>query len=323
VLAVLLDAEDVDGVLLSGYFGGYSTQAGGVEQLELAAAREMATLVPERGKPVVVHTMFPLSPSSEALRAAGIPVHRHLESATRVLSGVVALSLPAFEEELPAAAVPVADASYDGAKGLFAEAGLDFPASRTVHRREDLPDALAVTGFPVVLKALGQVHKSDAGGVVLGLADEHAAVAAYDDLVARLAPPAVSVEAMADLGNGVEVIAGCVRDRTFGPVLMVGIGGVLTEVLADTVCALAPVDPDRARAMLLGLRGAPLLHGVRGRSPVDLDALAVAVSAVSRVAAEHPELAELEVNPLLATPSGAVALDARVVPGQSPLTSRR
>ena len=183
-----------------------------------------------------------------------------------------------------------------------------------MHDRDSLAEALAVTGFPVVLKALGAVHKSDSGGVVLGLRDEESAAAAYDDLVARLAPPAVSVESMADLAEGVEVIAGCLRDRTFGPVLMVGLGGVHAEVLADSVCALAPVDAGQAKEMLLALRGAALLRGVRGRRPVDLDALAEAVSRVSRVGAEHPELAELEVNPLLVTPSGTVALDARVVP---------
>ncbi len=322
-LETLLEADEVDGVLLSGYFGGYSTQPGGVHELELAAAQDMAASVGRLGKPVVVHTMFPLSPSSEILRAAGIPVHRHLESATRVLSGVVALSLPSFDEQLPPAAGAIADPSYDVARGVFADAGLSFPAARTVHDRDALADALAVTGFPVVLKALGAVHKSDSGGVVLGLRDEAAALASYDDLVARLSPPAVSVESMADLAEGVEVIAGCLRDRTFGPVLMVGLGGVHAEVLADSVCALAPVDAGQAREMLLALRGAALLRGVRGRRPVDLDALAEAVSLVSRVGAEHPELSELEINPLLATPSGAVALDARVVLGQSPSTSRR
>ena len=84
---------------------------------------------------------------------------------------------------------------------------------------------------------------------------------------------------MADLGAGVELIVGCVRDRTFGPVLMVGLGGVHAEVLADTACALAPVGVDQARQLVLSLRGAALLTGVRGSKPVDLDALAAAVSA--------------------------------------------
>ena len=208
------------------------------------------------------------------------------------------------------------------ARGLFADAGILFPAACTVRSREELAAATAVTGFPLVLKALGQVHKSDAGGVVLGLGDEQAALASYDDLVTRLAPPAVSVETMADLGAGVELIVGSVRDRTFGPVLMVGLGGVQAEVLADTACALAPVAVDQAMQLLLSLRGAALLTGFRGSKPVDLDALAAAVSALSHVAAAHPELSELEINPLLAGPSGALALDARVVLAQ-PSTSRR
>jgi acyl-CoA synthetase (NDP forming) len=103
---------------------------------------------------------------------------------------------------------------------------------------------------------------------------------------------------------------------------MVGLGGIHAEVLADTACALAPIGLDQARGLVLSLRGATLLTGARGRTPVDLDAVCVAVSAVSRVAAEHPELAELEINPLLAGPAGVLALDARVVLAQ-PSTSRR
>ncbi|NUR06213.1 MAG: acetate--CoA ligase family protein, partial [Nocardioidaceae bacterium] len=180
-----------------------------------------------------------------------------------------------------------------------------------------------VTGFPVVLKALGRVHKSDGGGVMLGLRDADEARAAYARLRADLAPPAVSVEQHADTDGGVEVIVGCVRDPRFGPVLMVGLGGVLTEVLTDTVLALAPVTPERARELLLSLRGAAVLDGVRGRTPVDLDALAGLVARVSAVAAAHPEIVELELNPVLAGPSAAVALDARVVLDGQPSTSRR
>ncbi len=121
---------------------------------------------------------------------------------------------------------------------------------------------------------------------------------------------------MADLSGGVELIVGCVRDRTFGPVVMVGLGGIHAEVLADTACALAPLDVEQARRLVLSLRGAPLLTGARGRTPVDVEALAGAISTVSCVAARHPELAELEINPLLAGATGALALDARVVLGQ-------
>jgi acetate---CoA ligase (ADP-forming) len=165
-----------------------------------------------------------------------------------------------------------------------------------------------------VLKALGTLHKSDVGGVVLGLRDERAVAAAYADLRDRLSPPAVAVERMAPLEEGVELLVGARWDARFGPVALVGLGGVFTEVLRDIAVSLAPVHEATARELLLSLRAAPLLRGARGRPPVDLDAAAAAIVAISRVAAAHPEIAEVEVNPLLALPQGAVGLDARIVP---------
>ena len=314
-LAGLLGSDEVDGVLVTGYFGSYSIQSSSLGTLELAAARAMADVVGGQSKPVVVHTIHPGGPTGLLLRGAGIPVHRDVDRACAVLAALEEHPLPPYPDQ-PEAMAPVTDSSYDGARRLFAEAGITFPAARTIRGRDELAAAMDATGFPLVLKALGQVHKSDAGGVLLGIPDAATALAAYDDLVARLAPPAVSVEAMADLALGIEVIVGCVRERTFGPVVMVGIGGIHTEVLADTACALAPADQEQAKRLLLCLRGAALLSGVRGSAPVDLDALSAAVSAVSRVAAAHPELAELEVNPLLAGPSGVLVLDARVVLAQ-------
>jgi succinyl-CoA synthetase beta subunit len=248
-------------------------------------------------------------------------VHRDVDRACAVLAGLQDHPLPSYDGE-PVAAPPISDSSYDAARALFADAGIAFPAARTVRSRDELMTAMDTIGFPLVLKALGQSHKSDGGGVVLGVPDAPTAVAAYEDLVGRLAPPAVSVEEMAHLGQGVELIVGCVRDRTFGPVVMVGIGGVFAEVLADTALAIAPVSEAAARQLLLSLRGAPLLLGARGRDPVDLHALSALVSRVSHLAAAHPELVELELNPVLAGSSAAVALDARVVLGQSS-TSRR
>ena len=182
-----------------------------------------------------------------------------------------------------------------------------------MHDEAGLDAVLAEAEFPLVLKALGQQHKSDGGGVVLGLRDAAEVRAAHARLVAALDPPAFSIEAMADTSGGVEVIVGCARDPRFGPVLMVGLGGVFTEVIADSALAIAPVSVPSARALLLSLRGARVLLGARGRDPVDLDALARLVACVSQVAAAHPELTEVELNPVLAGPAGAVALDARVV----------
>jgi acyl-CoA synthetase (NDP forming) len=310
---VLLACDQVDGVLLTGFFGGYSTEESNLSEPELAAARRMAAAVAAQDKPLVAQTIYPDSPASQLLRAVGIPVHRDVDRACAVLAGLVQRSSSGLAEELPAPAPPVTDTSYAAARALFADAGVRFPAAFSVTDASGLETALETVGLPVVLKATGRLHKSEDGGVVVGLADRDAARAAYAGLVARLAPPAVSVEAMADPTDGVELVVGCVRDPKFGPVVLVGLGGVFTEVLADTACAIAPVSAGAARGLLTSLQGAPLLLGARGRAPVDLDALAELVARVSRLAAAHPELGELELNPVLAGPSGVLALDARVV----------
>jgi acyl-CoA synthetase (NDP forming) len=312
---ILLASDQVDGVLLTGFFGGYSAELSGLTEPELAAARQMADAVVAQDKPLVVQTIYPDSPANQLLRAAGIPVHRDVDRACAVLAGLLELASDGLAEQLPPSAPPVTDTSYDASRALFAEAGIAFPASTMVADAAGLETALATLRFPVVLKAVGRLHKSEGGGVVVGLGDRDAARAAYDDLVARLAPPAVSVEEMADLNEGVELIVGSVRDPKFGPVVMVGLGGVFTEVLSDTACALAPVSTDAARNLLRSLQGAPVLLGARGRPPVDLDALAGAVARVSILAAAHPELTELELNPVLAGSRRVLALDARVVLG--------
>jgi acyl-CoA synthetase (NDP forming) len=314
---ILLASDQVDGVLLTGYFGGYSTEQSNLTAPELAAAHQMADAVTGQGKPLVVQTIYPDSPASQVLRASGIPVHRDVDRACTVLAGLVERATAGLAEDLPVPAPPVTGTSYDAARELFGMSGVAFPVAVSVTDAAGLEAALQTPGlgFPLVLKATGRLHKSEGGGVVVGLADRDMVRAAYADLVTRLAPETVSVEAMADLAGGVELIVGSVRDPKFGSVVMVGLGGMFTEVLGDTACAIAPVSVDAARELLLSLRGAPVLLGARGRAPVDLAALAEVVARVSRLAAAHPELVELELNPVLAGPAGVLALDARVVLG--------
>jgi acyl-CoA synthetase (NDP forming) len=120
---------------------------------------------------------------------------------------------------------------------------------------------------------------------------------------------------MAPLADGVELIVGARRDPRFGPTVLVGTGGVHAEALADVAVALAPVEPDEAEKLLRSLRSAALLSGVRGRPPVDVGAAARAASALSHLAARSPWIDEIEINPLLVTPYGALGLDARLVAG--------
>lgn len=180
-------------------------------------------------------------------------------------------------------------------------------------------------GFPVVLKVLSPevTHKSDVGGVELNLnsiEEVRAGFARIRDALAKNRPGAkfegVAVQPMAK--PGLELIAGIVRDEKFGPLIVVGLGGIFVELLKDTALRLAPVDATEARAMLWSLRGAAMLQGVRGSAAVDLDAIADAIAKLSEFAAATPEIKEMDLNPIVAYPSGIITLDARVLIGPKP-----
>jgi acyl-CoA synthetase (NDP forming) len=197
--------------------------------------------------------------------------------------------------------------------GLVADFGIGVPAWRLAGSRSEALAAAKVLGTPVVLKtaAPGIRHKSDVDGVRVGLRDECAVAAAYDDIAGRLGPR-VLVMAMA---AGVEFALGLVHDPQFGPVVMVGAGGVLVEVLEDRRFLLPPIDRVRAERAIERLRAAKLLAGVRGRPPADRGALADAVARLGALAdALGDAIAEVDVNPLLVGASGAVAVDALVLP---------
>jgi len=174
-------------------------------------------------------------------------------------------------------------------------------------------------GFPVVLKVLSPdvEHKSDAGGVELNLTSEAEVSRAFERIRSNLAermPQArfegVAVQQMTP--RGVEILAGIVRDSTFGPFVLAGLGGVFVEIFNDTAMRVAPVSAAEARAMLAGLRGAPLLRGFRGSQPVDIDALAALIARLSELAIDHGEIAKMDLNPIIAYPRGLSVVDARI-----------
>ena len=319
-LRTLLDSDEVAAVLLTGYFGGYAQTNEALAGPEIRAGEQIADIVRTAGKPVVVHTIFPESDSIAVLRGAGVPVHRDVGRAAAALAMLVETDVQVRSDpiDLPPSSRPTPSVDYVAARSALSDAGIAFPRSAIVKSEQDLDDLLssAVVGFPLVMKAMGLLHKSDAGGVVLDIADEVRARAVFADLVRRLQPSVVSVEQMVDHEGAVEVIVGSTWDPRFGPVLMVGLGGVLAEVMEDVAFALAPVTHATASRLLHSLRGAPLLTGVRGRAPIDMSALVDVVVAVSEAASRHPDWVEVEVNPVIATPTGAVAVDARIIPAQ-------
>jgi acyl-CoA synthetase (NDP forming) len=171
-------------------------------------------------------------------------------------------------------------------------------------------------GFPVVLKACGAelLHKSDLGLVKVGLTSAKQVRAAFDELVEK-APGADGVIVSELIGDGVECVVGMTHDELFGPVVMVGLGGVFVEVLHDVAFRVPPFDKSEARRMVEELKALPLLLGARGRPKADVAALVDVIMKVQRLAVDlSADVAELDINPLVVRPKGAVALDALIVP---------
>ena len=315
VTNAVLESGEVDAVIFSGYFGGYSQMNESFSAVETEVAHAIALAADASGRPLLAQAMYWESSPARALRAGGVPVYRDIEAVVDTLRHLVeqqeghADGVPDVGEPAP----PVVDDGYFESRELLAAAGVPFATARHADSVEAARAAAAELGYPVVLKALGLLHKSDAGGVALGLTDDAAVAAAATDMQERLELEGFSIETFVDTKGGVELIVGARRDPRFGPLVLVGLGGVYAELLRDVRLALAPARADELEALLLSLRGAGVLTGARGRPAVNVRAAAEAAAALSQVAAAHPEIAEIEINPLLVTPAGAVGLDACVV----------
>ena len=198
--------------------------------------------------------------------------------------------------------------------GLLAAVGIPTVPVRTVRTADDAVAAAAELGYPVVLKAAGDtiVHKSDAGGVKLSLASEREVRAAFADLCTAFGDRLKGVMVEPMIAGGIEMVAGGVNDPAFGPILMTGSGGVLVELMGDTAFALCPVSDIGAKALLDRLRGAIRLRGFRGSPPADEAAFVRILVRVSQLLDACPEIYEMDLNPVMVLPTGAVAVDARI-----------
>lgn len=225
---------------------------------------------------------------------------------------------PKVLPDLPNVHLPAVSPDEFAAKALLAKAGIAAAAERIVHSAEKAVAAAAELGFPVVMKIVSPdiVHKSDIGGVRLNLVDAGSVRVAYQeilDTVGRTAPAAriAGILVARQLSGGVECLMGISRDPVFGPVAVFGLGGIFVEILKDVAIRPCPFDEATAREMILSIKAAAILTGARGRAPADLDALASMLSRLSAfAAAAGPRLRAIDLNPVLALPDGAFALDA-------------
>ena len=205
---------------------------------------------------------------------------------------------------------------------LFAAYGIPTAPARLASSSAEAARIARELGYPVVLKIVSPdiVHKSDLGGIATGISSDAEVEASFTRIVAaiRSAAPAATISGVLVqrmVRGGRELICGMTRDRLFGPLVMFGLGGVYVEALRDVTFRMAPVGDAEARDMVGGIRGASMLGAVRGQPAVDVAAIVSVLRRISQLAVDFPEIAELDVNPLLAFGDGVVAVDARVLLG--------
>lgn len=357
---ILLADPGVDALLITGLFGGYGVRfSQTLTESEIETSERIARLHEQAGKPVLIHSLYgnlyaDLRPKPLTLiRSRGIPVHDSLERAVRCLQALAEFGearrrpLPASGDERPRGKrfeEVIATCRREGrtfvleheARQALQEAGVPMPAEAILAPNAD--DAVrafrSLGSVPVAIKVVSRdiIHKTDAGGVKLNVSDEDGVRAAFAAIVASGSRYAlghegrepdiagVLVTPMAPKG-GVEVIVGVVRDATYGPVLMFGLGGVLVEVLKDVVFRSLPLTEADAESMLGSIRAAAILDGVRGTPPTDKRALVQLMLGISELCSAFPEIAELDLNPVLAYPKGVGILDARILLEAAPAQS--
>ncbi len=325
VASTLLEDEDVGCLVVSAMPG---SEAQGTQQVDallpVLAAAEKPTIY------TIMGGDSPLPPENVVkILDAGLPLFRSPERALRAARNVMRRSRAVHDASRRVSAKILSLSDLDertsrgehGAKAWLAQSGLRVPKGALTNDGPAAAEAAANIGYPVMLKVVSEriLHKSDVGGVV-AVANERDLLQGFDDMLERIRSThrdvtidGVLVEEV--ISGGVEVIVGARRDAAWGEIVLIGMGGVFAEYIDDAVVIAADADPTEILSAIESLRGAVLLHGVRGRLKSDIEALVTAVGLIGGLLRATPQCREIEVNPLAVLPEGegVVALDALVV----------
>lgn len=257
--------------------------------------------------------------NADPLQAAGIPCLEWPERTARAVGQAVRYSLseprpdlPSSDRTSPDAAVPPGQMPPMAAMDLLAHYGIQTVGTVACLTPSEAAAAAASTPGPVVMKTGASIaHRTEMQGVRLGLSEPGEVAAAYHDLAALGLPVLVQPQI-----RGIEMVVGGLREATFGPVVMVGMGGTAVEVTGDVTFALAPIGLEEALEMLKSLQGYPLLSGFRGTAPVDVTSLAGILVSIGELMADHPDIVEIDLNPVMATADHATAVDWKITAGR-------
>lgn len=303
----------------------------GSTQLQMVRANQLLPVIAASAKPIAFSLFGDETPLAAeftaAVRAAGVSLFRSPDRALRAMARLSAYGRLLARRRRPArSAVPLAELPGRGtipeyrAKSFLNRAGIASPEGGLAKSAEDARAIAATIGYPVTLKAQSAdlPHKTEAGGVILGIGDDAALAEAWRRLHANIAVarPGLALDGALverQVMPGVEMIVGARRDPDWGPVLMLGLGGIWTEALKDVRLVSLDSDEDAILAELGKLKGAALLAGMRGSKPADTRAVAKVAMILADLMRAHRDLVEIEINPLVVYPTQALALDALVV----------
>jgi acyl-CoA synthetase (NDP forming) len=283
---------------------------------------ELRRLLAATDKPIIAfgRMIHQMTPEGLAVQEkAGFPFLQGQQPTLRAINALWFHAQRTGRSLAPLPPAPVSDLTPANLDAALARYGITLPQNRLVASAREAADAAAAIGFPVALKIRSAdiVHKTEAGGVMLNLASAQQVLDAADALTkaARTAHPQAKLDGflVQEMVSGVETIVGAHADPLYGPLLLVGGGGIMVELVRDVAQRLLPVEAEDVGAMIDGLKVARLLAGYRGRPPADRTALEAAAMALSRFFLDHrARIAEIEINPLMVRGSGAVAVDVRV-----------
>jgi acetyltransferase len=341
IARAMLEDPSVDALFITGFFGGYAIRLGakaGAAEADVCA--ELGRMMREYDKPIIVqsHYLDFKPPALDILRKGGVPTQRHIEIAAQCLASAAdhhaaqtrnALGVVPQPGKVDAASARIIQRCRDEgrnptepeAREMLRLGGIPVPRHVVMRSAQDAAKAVEALGeTPCAVKVVSRdvSHKSDAGGVKLNVSGAKALESAFEELQRNVSKhsPGATIEGMIVTPmakGGTEVIVGVTRDPQYGPVIMFGLGGVFVEVIRDVVFRALPLSDLDANEMVSALRYGAMLDGVRGARPVDRKGLAELLLSVSRFAAAHPEIAELDLNPVIARDDGYSIVDARVV----------
>ncbi|MGB0941598.1 MAG: acetate--CoA ligase family protein [Marinomonas sp.] len=343
-MEILVADKNVDMVFLVGMFGGYGIRfAKELIEEELQCADEMIALAKKTDKPLIIDSLYAhIKPEPlEKLRQAGLPVYASIEHAVKIMSALGERGAYLKNNQHQARKAPLtinqacadtlANAKSQGrdlfeyeAKNLLSAYGLEVAKEIIVRDESELAGAFAEFGdIPLVMKVVSKdiLHKSDAGGVKLNLVGKDALYTARESILASC----LAYKSDADIEGvlitpmarkGTEVIIGMSQDPIFGPVLMFGLGGIFVEILKDVSFRAVPLSRYDAISMIDQIKASKVFDGVRGELPLDKDALVDLLLTVSAIVENHPDISELDLNPVIAYDKAYAIVDARIIVSQ-------